>query len=265
MGFFKNIFSSGKKKENKIKYNLRQTKYKNEEYFLRELQRIDKWEASYKLNQDEYLKNNDKLLPSHFNASYKLMFQKTEVYYSIGIEISNIQKGFKGIFMNFFKGFEEEQTLYIDFLNLVSLSILLNIDTDFNKISNLLFKAQENKNNTFINSDKLLWFLMNFKLDQPKVISDQKGFSKLTRLLSKAIESNNEEAIKLVYKYLNDWYSLNKEMPWYDSHKRQWGYSGYWCWEAAAVVKVMGLDDASFKEHPHYPYDIVHWQHNGNV
>jgi hypothetical protein len=52
---------------------------------------------------------------------------------------------------------------------------------------------------------------------------------------------------------------LHKTELWYGTHLKDKGYSGYWAWEVAAVVKILGLDDLIFKDNPYYPYDMVHW------
>lgn len=36
-------------------------------------------------------------------------------------------------------------------------------------------------------------------------------------------------------------------------------YVGYWCLEAAAAVVICGIDDSTFRDHPHYPADFADW------
>ncbi|TBU70990.1 hypothetical protein DNK06_24980 [Pseudomonas daroniae] len=61
-------------------------------------------------------------------------------------------------------------------------------------------------------------------------------------------------------KFLDGWYKGNKNLAaWYDNHKGEdTGYVGYWCFEAALVVKLFGIDDSSFRTHAHYPAELVH-------
>ncbi len=40
-------------------------------------------------------------------------------------------------------------------------------------------------------------------------------------------------------------------------------YDGYWCYEAAAVVIVCGIDDESFREHEFYPGELMSWRQGG--
>ncbi len=64
-------------------------------------------------------------------------------------------------------------------------------------------------------------------------------------------------AAELVKAFLEkDFY--HRHMVRYNSHKEQYNlYIGYWSFEAAAVVRIRGLDDSSFRDHPYYPSDLV--------
>jgi hypothetical protein len=43
--------------------------------------------------------------------------------------------------------------------------------------------------------------------------------------------------------------------------EKDW-YYGRWSFEAAAVVAIKGLDDASFRDNPYYPKDLVDYYRN---
>jgi hypothetical protein len=101
--------------------------------------------------------------------------------------------------------------------------------------------------------DSLVFFLIGEKDKKRK--SAVPAYQKLYEIT----QMSKEEAEKSIKKYLEGWYQMNKNAPWYNNHLRDSGYSGYWAWEVAAVVKIMGLDDSSFKNNPYYPYDMVHW------
>ncbi|GAA0824249.1 hypothetical protein GCM10009111_34900 [Colwellia asteriadis] len=64
----------------------------------------------------------------------------------------------------------------------------------------------------------------------------------------------------LVKIYLDAWYKLygSPDLHLMDTDT----YNGYWCWEAALVVKLYNIDDSSFIDHEYYPKDLVHWQDN---
>ncbi len=63
-----------------------------------------------------------------------------------------------------------------------------------------------------------------------------------------------------IAEYLKVWYSERMEgFVFKDMHlvRDPSAYIGYWCFEAAGVVAALGIDDASFSSHPHYPKDLV--------
>lgn len=89
--------------------------------------------------------------------------------------------------------------------------------------------------------------------------TDQSVILKVYDKLRKATEhSDKEEAAKLVKQFLEkDFY--HKHSGFYNSHKSKANtYYGYWSFEAAAIVKIMDLDDSSFIDQQYYPKDLVH-------
>ncbi len=253
MGFFINLFSS-KKEEEEVKIRAEHKDYK---YFESELERIKLWSLDDKKGDEEFLLTNKQLTPFHYSSSYNLQEKKLEILYSMHSDINIIRNEFIEAIPDFLMGYKDIPS-YLSFLNVISFCVLLEVDLKYFKdISDLIYNTSLKKEPLF--RDSLLIFLLNSKLEKIGP-SDNVYLPNKTSLLSKAIISTAIEAEEKINIYIRNWYSLNKETPWYNSHKRQWGYSGYWCWEAAAVVKIMGLDDANFKDHPHYPYDMVHWQ-----
>lgn len=72
------------------------------------------------------------------------------------------------------------------------------------------------------------------------------------------VEKVAADAVERLKDYLdNQWYGIHKECAWYGSHKTEL-YYGYWSFEAGAVVKILGLDDAALRDQKYYPYDLVH-------
>lgn|GEM_PF-5032810 len=85
---------------------------------------------------------------------------------------------------------------------------------------------------------------------------------------------------QLVKDYLNDWPSVMSDIAKYESGSFvdfscgntksvrsadglisgiNNNYVGYWSWESALIVKLLGIDDSLFKVHAFYPYDLVHF------
>lgn len=49
------------------------------------------------------------------------------------------------------------------------------------------------------------------------------------------------------------------EVPsWYEYHNIEGAYFGYWCIEAVAAAKALGMDDHLCRGLPHYPGDLLH-------
>ncbi len=59
--------------------------------------------------------------------------------------------------------------------------------------------------------------------------------------------------------FLKQWYPALKGTYWHDCHKGPdgGGYFGYWCFEAAGVVKAFHLDDSPFRDMAYYPRDVA--------
>ncbi|MDR3159338.1 MAG: DUF1911 domain-containing protein [Zoogloeaceae bacterium] len=67
-----------------------------------------------------------------------------------------------------------------------------------------------------------------------------------------------KEQPALLKKYVNRWYRLNRPVYWHDTHKGAEGaYVGYWCFDVALVVMLLGIDDSQAQDHPHYSSDLV--------
>ena len=98
--------------------------------------------------------------------------------------------------------------------------------------------------------------------DVEREVSKKLLFKKRFSKLYKVIESEPEQRPTLVKAYLDAWYKLegNPDYHLMDTD----AYIGYWCWEAALVVKLYDIDDSSFIDHEYYPKDLVHWKSNEN-
>ncbi len=81
--------------------------------------------------------------------------------------------------------------------------------------------------------------------------------TEIRQTLKTAFTAEPEEAQKIVKQYISPvWMREHRSAGWYGNHKGP-GYSGYWCYEAAAVTCILGLDDSSYRDHKYYPKDLV--------
>lgn len=79
------------------------------------------------------------------------------------------------------------------------------------------------------------------------------------------VKSDKKHSVELLDEYLSNWYQMNRNEIWYNSHldlENKSSYVGYWAFEAAALVYLLDLDDSSLYKHLFYPKDIVLWARN---
>lgn len=145
---------------------------------------------------------------------------------------------------------------YNNLLWMLSIGYLLEVPEDRFKI---LVNAIDSDNV----KDKLYEFIISAKIATRSKIENEsyKYGWELYGKLREAIETSDKlKATELVKTFLEkDWYKEHKNSGWYNSHTNKHNtYSGYWSFESAAVVKIMGLDDSSFIDQQYYPKDLVH-------
>ena len=154
-----------------------------------------------------------------------------------------------------------------DDLDRISLGILLDIDnTDFNRLTDYVLRMDKQAKPSNWTPDLLLWFMLNSRLKENKkqTYANKLAFPKLYKELFKLTQiSDAQEAKKALKDYMEKWYTLNNDAPWYNSHLKKNCYRGYWAWEVAAVAKIMHIDDSDLRDNPYYPYDMVHWKDAG--
>ncbi|MDC0435496.1 DUF1911 domain-containing protein, partial [bacterium] len=122
------------------------------------------------------------------------------------------------------------------------------------------------------------------RYDPAREIADESAAPKVFGLLDQLIDTNEPQRIKLIVKYLNTWGKSMSKLESYrslggaDQARRAksnkdldkedimrpdlMGYVGWWAWEVALVVRVLGIDDSSFASHVLYPADMARYQHD---
>ncbi len=76
--------------------------------------------------------------------------------------------------------------------------------------------------------------------------------------LYESLDKEGEARKQSVDEFLKKYYQGMKATYWYDSHKKANGsFFGYWCFELAAFVKKINIDDASFADNIFYPRDLT--------
>lgn len=231
--------------------------YKNGGYYMRDSIRTKEYFDEF-INQDteRIRKFQDKLSSGSISEervsliNNKIIYLKTGILiakYSRGDSIDEIKKEFEHLVDIFCE--KGDVSIYEDNLCLASMAYLLGIVSD--KMINLRAKLM-----SAATYDYLIDFIfLGFESDiDNNKITFPRDYQKLIKYLS---DSTRETFLK----YLHGWYKSHYHSAWYDTHKneRYKLYYGYWCFEAGAVAKRLGLDDKELQNEQYYPYDMVHF------
>jgi len=177
--------------------------------------------------------------------------------YSAGADLERIKGLTVRVIDDFETLFEYKRPFYRHIVDIVSIAIVVDVDIeDFERITKIIARDKVR--------DKLINFLVKYKqsdwADNSNQFIQKEPYEKLKRAID---EQGDEAGIREIRNYLKPtgWYDGNSHLPWYESHTFEEGntYVGYWCWEAAALVKAKGWDDEKLKDNEYYPYDAVHW------
>jgi hypothetical protein len=141
---------------------------------------------------------------------------------------------------------------YVHMEWMLSFGIFLNIsDEDFAKVVGVWDKTGRR--------DWLIDYLIAHRIpDRP--IVDTLIFPKPYAALKKAVEESDPQKRSAIVKHYleKEWYAGQKGVYWYDDHKNAHDiFFGYWSFESAAVVKIAGIDDSSFRDNMYYPKDLL--------
>jgi len=195
------------------------------------------------------------------SCKYSLGLNPVELYSDLINAINTTYESWDGFWkLRDTKGKEHNQytlSAYDEMVCMLSLGYLLDIpNEDFQKLVDVIDRDCV--------KDFLFEFIIGNKIKDRHPIAEesyQKYFfiPQIFESLRKAIvETDKAEAALLVKQFVRQWYIKHKSQGWYNSHKSPHDtYFGYWSFETAAVVKIMGLDDSSFRDCQYYPKDLV--------
>lgn len=108
--------------------------------------------------------------------------------------------------------------------------------------------------------DPLLEVLAHAAAPGTEELAGPPGYYELFDRLYDVVTAPEGERSRSIEEYLEVWYvEKMTDFPFKDQHLLvdQPHYVGYWCFEAAGMVAALGIDDAAFADHPHYPRDLA--------
>jgi len=181
------------------------------------------------------------------DIKYNMMIAK----YSAGYPLGEIEKDYIEVLNGAFDFWKDDPELSKR-INMASIGILLEIKGEY---FDLLIKFIDETGEKEYMFDYLFHFLK-----PEREVSDRVCFDKVFGWIKVVTKMSKSSAEDFLSKYLkSEWYASHGDFYRYNNHMKKVNvYFGYWCFEAGAIVKIMGLDDSSFKDNMYYPYDLVH-------
>jgi len=150
---------------------------------------------------------------------------------------------------------------YCPCLGLISLCFLLHRRDLLPRVAELL----DGPDNSNVGADFLIEEFLSYA-PMERYGSDTLLVTRPFESLADAMDSaDNDAALQHLQKFLKRWYRDLAGAPWHGGHKpdaqgRTGGYQGYWSFEAAAAVLLLGIeDDSSLHASAYYPRDLVAW------
>lgn len=214
-------------------------------YIIKEYSRVTKY--------NEWLENGkvaeERILPV-IDGRGRLKLNIVIAKYSRGDEIASLRNDFLDFTTDFFSLDNERFFSYTRNLEILSIAVLLDMPLD-------LIQRIEKRN---YQRDGLTEFLVNGTQNlSMKSVSFPKGWQALFDIVFLADKMQQQEQLK---RYINNvWAVINEEEGAFESHKNMKvnSYKGYWCFEAAAVAKLLDIPDENLKDSQYYPYDLAHF------
>lgn len=91
------------------------------------------------------------------------------------------------------------------------------------------------------------------KISGNPTISESLMYPRQFRKIARFIEEGAID-LNIIKQYILKWYDNSVKASWYDSHLGdQQNYEGYWCFEAALVMRLWHLDDSALLSNEYYP------------
>jgi hypothetical protein len=96
--------------------------------------------------------------------------------------------------------------------------------------------------------------------DTDRLVGSKMLYAKPYQLLLDAVDAEGDRQATLMNKFMDAWYPACVKNGFYETHNitNNFGYAGYWCFEAALVTLVFNLDDSGYRNHKYYPAALVH-------
>ncbi|MCQ6373256.1 PoNi-like cognate immunity protein, partial [Bacillus cereus] len=195
------------------------------------------------------------IIEGTYLSSFNYELEDIIAKYSLGEAIHTIEGDFDNALIDL-RHIGENEVGYLNLIWMISLGILLETEKK-NLVSLAKLVEKENMNDAVI--DFLLCASDIGYTKMTNVYFKENPYAK-TREIIELAQADKKEASKRLQTYMEkEWFKGHYDYEWKNAHKEP-GYVGYWSFETAAIVKILGLDDTSLKDNNHYPYDLAHYK-----
>lgn len=213
-----------------------------ESFLLYETERINKFEKML-----ERLETSDKIEQCKcFIANFYK--NKMIAEYSVGYDKKEIRNTFDLYMKNITVSVYDS---YADMIDILALSILL--DYDGKELSDIMVKSRFD--------DVLMKILIKYiRSGKIEMGNEKLAFPEQYSIYIEILNCDDvQSASEKLRNFVNDnWYELNKDMPWYNSHNKDSDtYAGYWCWIGAAIAKMKSIPLSDLSECNYIPVDLI--------
>ena len=183
------------------------------------------------------------ILNINFNSIIKSKLKIISYKYTLGFDLSELHREYLEL-IDQIDNVESRSGFFPS--NIIALGILF--EDGIERFQHLINLMDEEKKN-----DLLFDYLINGCGLKRKFNSDiffdrDLKFSK--ELIELAQKDREQASKKLVHHLKTKW----------NNPKKPDDFKGYWIWEYGAISKMFKLDDSKIKNHPNYPYELVHYK-----
>jgi len=218
-------------------------KIKDENYFnnfiTRDILRKEKYSAMRQRIIEKRGKD-DEVVSEITHDLFRISLHILTASYSMGKPVKDMHNLFPQLCDWFL---QIKKCSYSNAIQAVSLCILFDYDDYYRKI----------KEKTI--ASNLVDNFMKFLFQDTSLVTSCKGFPEYNKIANIADATDKTVVVK---DYLSSWYSDNKDSYWYNSHdSKNDTYFGYWCFESAAVVKILNLNPSDFSNNDYFPCDLL--------
>ena len=215
---------------------------KTSAYFNAYIENEDKRIAKFSEKLSTLVDENKKSQCEGYIASF--IKNKMSAQYSRGDSREEVRKTFDAYLEHIGKS---KISSYADYVDMLSLLVIFNVDTS--KLRGL--KSEGVKNDALMQS--LLSHIVKKASDKKiSVLAYPDTYSSFYDFLEEKI--SEKELLDFVS---TKWYASCKDVYWYDSHKsKENTYAGYWCWLAAAVLKIKNGHFSTEISCKYFPSDL---------